>query len=299
MKPSVFEYEAPETLPEAIALLADHGDHAKILAGGQSLIPAMNFRVTAPGLLIDLNRLGELDYINLDNAGILHIGAMTRQRTVERSDLIKRHSFLLHETLPFVAHPQIRNRGTVGGSLVHADPAAELPVIMVALDARFVLTSSRGIREVAAREFFTGMFTVAAQPDEILTEIWISARPDQRFGSAFMEIARRRGDYAMMGVAALVSLDDDGYCTAAELAYLNAGDRPLRAPEIASGLIGGKADARAFEAVARNAARDAIDPMGSLHASSDYQRHLAEVLTRRALGLAFERASASRPSRIS
>jgi carbon-monoxide dehydrogenase medium subunit len=289
MKPAPFDYAAPRTLDEALALLAEHGPDAKPLAGGQSLIPAMNFRVTAPGFLVDLNRVPGLDAIRLDKDGALHIGAMTRQRAVERDEQVARFSPLLHETMPHIAHPQIRNRGTIGGSLVHADPAAELPVIAVALGATLVLTSQSGQRVVPAADFFEGMFTVALQPGELLSEIVLPPLSPHT-GTAFLEVARRHGDYAMLGLAARVQLDDAGKCRSAALVYLNAGDRPVSAPEAAGMLVGQPANPDLFAEAAEKASRDEIEPFGNMHASADFQRHLAAVLTRRALATAFERA---------
>ena len=289
MKPAPFAYSAPASLPEALEALAEHSHDAKLLAGGQSLIPAMNFRVTGPAMLIDLNRIESLSFIRREADGSLRIGAMTRQRAVERSLDVQQGWSLLAEAMPHVAHPQIRNRGTVGGSLVHADPAAELPVVMAALGAEFVLISVRGERRMAAREFFQSLFTVDAQPDEILTEIVIPPVPDST-GSAFLEVARRRGDYAMMGIAAVVSVGADGACQSATLVYLNAGEKPVIAVKAAESLAGSRGGDAAIVDAARMASQAEIAPTGNLHASADYQRHLADVLTRRALKLAFERA---------
>ena len=292
MKPAPFTYAAPASLHEALEILAEHSHDAKVLAGGQSLIPAMNFRVTAPSMLVDLNRIESLSYIRREADRTLRVGAMTRQRAIERSEEVRQGWPLLAEAIPHVAHPQIRNRGTVGGSLVHADPAAELPVVMTALGAKFVLMSVRGERTVAARDFFKGLFIVEAEPDEIMTEIVLPAMPPGE-GSAFLEVARRRGDYAMMGVAAQLGTDGDGACQSASLVYLNAGDKPIAADRAAALLIGNRPDDGQFAAAARIAAQEEIAPTGNLHASADYQRHLAQVLTRRVLKLAFERAQSS------
>jgi carbon-monoxide dehydrogenase medium subunit len=290
MKPASFEYFAPETLDDALSILGDRGDQAKLLAGGQSLIPAMNFRLAQPAVLIDLNRVSELGYVRQNGSGGLQIGAMTRQRQLERDPLIAKHTPLLHETMPFIAHPQIRNRGTLGGSLAHADPAAELPVIAVASEWRMRARSRAGERSIPAREFFLGMFATALQPDEILIEVAIPAM-SPRSGWAFMEVARRHGDYAMMGVAVLVTLGESGVCQDARLVFLNAGDGPVAAREAARRLVGEKPDAGLFEAAALEASQDEIMPLGNIHASVDYQRHLARVLTQRALGVAFRRAA--------
>ncbi|MBL8055950.1 MAG: xanthine dehydrogenase family protein subunit M [Anaerolineales bacterium] len=288
MKPAPFDYHAPASLAEALALKAQHGDDAKFLAGGQSLIPAMNFRVAQPACLLDLNGLPDLAFIRPE-AGELRLGALTRQRAVERSPLVKDHAPLLHETMPHIAHPQIRNRGTLGGSLAHADPAAELPVIAVALEARLRAQSMRGERWIAAGEFFVSLFTTALAPDELLVEIALPALPP-RTGTAFLEAARRHGDYAMLGVAAVVTLDEAGRCERARLVFLNAGEGPVEARQAAGQLAGQALTPAAAEAAAAHAAGHEINPLGGVHASPEYQRHLARVLGRRALLLAAQRA---------
>ena len=288
MKPAPFDYQAPQSLEEALSLKAQYGDDAKFLAGGQSLIPAMNFRLVQASLLVDVNGLPGLDYIREDHGGELRLGALTRQRKLERDPLVARHAPLLRETMPFIAHPQIRNRGTLGGSLAHADPAAELPVVAVALGARLRAQSTRGDRWIAVEDFFKGLFTTDLAADEMLVEVALPALPP-RTGTAFVEFARRRGDYALMGVAAVVTLDGDGVCQQARLVYLNAGDGPVSAQQAAGLLRGEKPSAKVIEAAAASAG-DEINPMGNVHASPDYQRHLARVLTRRALTLALERA---------
>lgn len=286
MKPAPFDYAAPETLAEALALLHQHGADGKVLAGGQSLIPVMNFRLAQPSFLLDVNRLPDLAYVR-QHDGRLQIGALTRHTQLEHHPLIAQHAPLVHEAMPHVAHPQIRNRGTVGGSIAHADPAAELPVLAVALDGRFLLQSQRGQRWVAARDFFTGLFETALAEDELLTAIELPvARP--RTGYAFVELARRHGDYALAGVAVSVELDDHAICRAAQLVYLNAGPTPMPAPHAAELLIG-QTITPASTAAAAAAAQQEIDPVGDIHASADYKRHLAAVLTQRALQTAVER----------
>jgi carbon-monoxide dehydrogenase medium subunit len=290
MKPSPFTYHAPQTLKAALALKAEYGDDVKFLAGGQSLIPAMNFRATQPERLIDVNGLRELDFVKTEGAE-LRLGALTRVRRLEREPLIKHWSPLLAETVPHIAHPQIRNRGTVGGSLAHADPAAELPVILLALNGRVRAQSATGSRWITADEFFITLFTTALQSDEMLAEVALPQLP-ARTGTAFLEVARRHGDYAMMGVAAVVTLDEGGACTAARLVYLNAGDKPLHAAQASAALTGHALTEAAIAEAASIASAQEIDPMGSLHASPEFQRHLANVLTKRALKLAAERATA-------
>ena len=288
MKPAPFEYHAPGSLEEVLTLKKEHGDEAKILAGGQSLVPAMNFRVVQPGLLVDLNRVAELSYIREDG-DVIRVGAMARERHLEFDSVIEKHTPLLHEAVPFIAHPQIRNRGTIGGSIVNADPAAELPMLMIALSARLKAKSVSGERWVDAKDFFAGMFTTALEPEEILVEIELPFSPP-RTGWSFLEVAPRAGDYAMMGVAALVTLDEAGKCQIAKLVYLNAGDGPVDALEAAQMLAGKTVNDVLIESVAAHASEKEINPFGNMHASVDFQRHLAKVLTRKALKTALQRA---------
>jgi CO/xanthine dehydrogenase FAD-binding subunit len=289
MKPASFEYHAPQSLEEALFLLHNHADDAKILAGGQSLVPAMNFRVVQPSALIDLNRVPELGYIHEDGE-CLRIGAMARERQLEFDSFIAKRAPLLHEAAPHIAHPQIRNRGTIGGSIVNADPAAELPVLMLALQARLKASSTSGERWIDAKDFFVGMFTTALGPDEILTEIELPFMPS-RTGWSFLEVAPRAGDYAMMGVAAWVTLDDMSKCQTAKLVYLNAGDGPVDAAEAAQLLQGGILNEELIDSAAQAASTQEINPFGNIHASVEYQRHLANVLTRKALKIAVKRAA--------
>jgi CO/xanthine dehydrogenase FAD-binding subunit len=289
MKPASFEYLAPDSLNAAMEALARHGWDAKLLAGGQSLIPVMNFRLAQPAVLIDLNRVRELDHVRPEEGGGLRIGAMTRHRTLERDPRIAELAPLLHEAAPFIAHPQIRNRGTLGGSLAHADSRAELPAVAVALRARLRLQRTGGERWVEARDFFAGLFTTLLEPDEILTEVAVPAMP-ARSGWAFQEIARRHGDYAQVGLAAVVALDEAGSCREARLVYLSVGDRPIEAREAARLLEGSVPSDEAIAAAAEKASRDEMDPTGDIHASAEFKRHLARVLTGRVLRRAFARA---------
>lgn len=288
MKPAPFEYFAPDSLEEALELKSEHGDEMKALAGGQSLIPAMNFRVAQPSVLVDLNRIGELDYIE-ERQGAIHIGAMTRQSTVEKSKLIEQHAPLLYEGMPYIAHPQIRNRGTLGGSIAHADPAAELPVLALALEAEMQINSKTGSRKVPAKQFFQGYFTVDIQANELLTEVILPRFPENT-GWSFQEISRRTGDYGMAGVAALVTLEEGPKCSKAKMVYLNVGDGPVDAVQAAESLSGATLDSKTIEAAAIIAAEKDIMPFGNIHASVEYQRHLSKILTERALSQAFERA---------
>jgi carbon-monoxide dehydrogenase medium subunit len=290
VKPAPFAWHAPESLQAALALKAQHGDAARFLAGGQSLVPAMNFRVAQPAVLVDLNRIAGLSGIAWDADGTLRIGAMTRYRQIERDAAVAARHPLLVEALAEVAHPQIRTRGTLGGNLSHADPASEMPAVMLALQARFHLASARGNREVAAADFFLAPLTIALAEDEMLTEIRIPPLPP-RSGTAFLEVARRRGDYAMMGVAVLVARDGGGRCVAARLAFLSAGPTPMPAPRAAAALLGTTLDDSAI-AAAGALAQQEVAPTGSLQAKAGYQRHLAGVLACRALTLAAARSLA-------
>lgn len=289
MKPAPFKYFAPATVEEALAHLSEYGYDAKPLAGGQSLIPTMNFRLAQPAVLVDLNTIPELFYIHPDENGGLRMGAMTRESEVEHSSLIAERAPLLHETMPHIAHPQIRNRGTVGGTLAHADPAAELPAVSVTLNGRFRLRSQREERWVSADEFFVGFFTTALEPDELLVEVALPPMPP-RTGWSFQEIARRHGDYALVGVAALVTLDDKDQCQQARVVFLSVGDGPVEAHQAADTLKGQVLTAEVIQAAAEIAARADVDPGGDIHASAEYRRHLVQVLARRALKEAVERA---------
>jgi carbon-monoxide dehydrogenase medium subunit len=294
MKPAAFKYALPRTLDEALAVKAEHGDEAMFLAGGQSLIPAMNFRLAQPAVLIDINAIEELAFIRVDeDGGDLRLGALTRHRDLQFDPLIAACQPLVHEAAPNVAHQQIRNRGTLCGNLVHADPASELPAVMLALDARLRLQSNAGERWLAARDFFLSVFTTARDDDEMLVEVALPAAAP-RTGTCFLEITRRPGDYAMMGVAAVLVLDDEGICSDARLVYCSAGETPVAARAAAAALVGGRITDDGIAAAADQAKQE-IAPVGSVHASIEFQRHLAGVVTRRALGQALARASAAEP----
>ncbi len=288
MKPAPFDYLAPSSLAEALAVMDAHGYDAKLLAGGQSLIPVMNFRLAQPALLVDLNRLPELSAVTLTPSGGLRLGSMVRQSQLEHSPVIRDAAPLLFETMPHIAHPQIRNRGTLGGSLAHADPAGELPVICVALDARFRLQRTDGDRWVTASDFFESLFTTTLEPEEILTEVELPPFP-KGAGFAFQELARRHGDYAQAGVSAVVELASDGTVARAKLVFLNLGEIPMVATESIEALIGETPSAEIVRHVAHTAAQSEIDPTDDIHASAEYKRHLAAVLGRRVLTQAIER----------
>lgn len=253
----------------------------------------MNFRLATPAVLVDLNAIPELSYIHAGEDGSVRIGSMTRHRAVERSEVIARRAPLVFETMPLIAHAAIRTRGTIGGSLAHADPAAELPAVMLALEAVIGVQSTTGRRRLPSADFFTGLFATALAPDELLIEIEIPVTPP-RSASAFQEISRRHGDFALVGVAAAVSLDDRGRCTAARIALLSVGDRPMLAEQAAAALVGETPADEVIRAAADAAAHRDIDPTSDIHASSRYRRQLAAVLTRRVLERAFARATTSK-----
>ncbi len=278
MKPPPFDYARPESLEEALDLLARHGDEAKLLAGGQSLMAMLNFRLLAPAILVDINRLDRLAGIE-EGDGRLSIGALTRHHALETSDLVAERLPVLHAAMGHVAHLAIRNRGTVGGSLAHADPAAELPAMMCLLDATLRVAGPAGTREISVHDFFTGALETALGDDEILLGIDLPSLPP---GTAwgFEEFSRRAGDFALAGVAVLV--EPTG---AVRLALLGVDETPVRAraaeAELARGALSDAAVGQAVEAL-----RAEISPLDDLHAGADYRRHLAGVLTTRALAAA-------------
>ena len=286
MKPPRFDYLLPHSLDEALGLLAQHGEEAKVLAGGQSLVPLLNFRLVRPTYLIDLNDIPGLDGIRVED-GRLTIGAMTRQRAAETSALVRERCPLLAEAMPQIGHVQIRNRGTIGGSLAHADPAGELPAVLAALDGELVLRSRGGERRLAPQQFFVGYLTTAAAPDELLIEARVPVTP-ARTGTAFMEVSRRHGDFALVGVAATLTVDPGGVCTACSIALTGVGPTPVVSRDAARALVGVKPAPDAFAEVGRRVS-GALEPDSDLHASAEYRKHLGGVLTRRALARAAER----------
>ena len=290
MKPAPFKYYAPTTVEEALAHLAEYGYDAKVLAGGQSLIPTMNFRLAQPVVLVDLNNVSELFYINPDGDGGLRMGAMTRQVQVEYDPLVAERAPLFHGAMPSIGFRQTRNRGTIGGSLAHADPAAELSAVTVALGARFQLRGQAGERWVPATEFFLGPFFTALDVGELLVEIELPPMPPCS-GWCFEEITRRHHDFAMAGVAVLVTLDaNKKQCEQAKVVLFSVGDGPVEARQAAEVLKGQSPTPEAILAAAETAANDDIDPGGDIHASAEYRRNLAKVLSRQALTQAFDRA---------
>jgi carbon-monoxide dehydrogenase medium subunit len=293
VKPPRFSYADPATLEETLGLLAQHGAEAKVLAGGQSLMPMLNFRLTRPSHVVDVNRLAALASIAAGPDGGLRVGALVRQRALERSTLIRERCPLLAQALPFVGHPQIRARGTLGGSLAHADPAAELPAVMVALDARLTLRRLGGERTVAAEDFVVGLLTTALAPDELLTEIALAPWP-ARTGSSVHEVAKRRGDFALGGVAATLTLDAQGRVARARIVGFGVGPGPVRVAEAERSVVGGAPTPAAFAEAGRLASAG-VHPSDDIHASAAYRKRLVGVLTARALtdalAAAMERAA--------
>ena len=286
MKPAPFNLLRPKSVDEALTLLQSHGDEAKVLAGGQSLVPLMNFRLAQPHNLIDLNGVEGLDQIKF-NDQTLSLGAMVRQRDVERSPAIAERLPILREAIEQVAHPAIRNRGTVGGSLVHADPSAELPLLAVALDAIFHLRSARTRRSVAAGDFYQGYLLTDIAPDELLVALDFHLPPADS-GWCCSEIARRHGDFAIVAVAVLLGCGGDRSINFARVALGGVGPAPLRMIAAEQALLGERSGAELFRG-AGDAAAQAVDPPADIHASSSYRRHLTGVLVRRALTTAASR----------
>jgi carbon-monoxide dehydrogenase medium subunit len=278
MKPARFEYHRPASLAETFDLLDRYGDDGRILAGGQSLVPALNMRLATPRAVIDINRLPGLDDIRLAPEGLV-IGALTRQEALERSPLVREHAPLLAAAVPHVGHAAIRARGTVGGSLALADPAAELPACAVALDATIRLSRRRGSRSVAAADFFRGIYTTAVEPGEVVTEIVVP--PGLGWRTGFEELARRHGDFALAGLAARLRLEGPTV-REARLVFFGVGDRPVRARSAETALTGRGPDPEALAAAGRALGRD-LDPPGDIHASPALRRHLAGVLLARVL----------------
>jgi len=286
MKPAAFDYVAAETLDEAVSALARAGGDGKILAGGQSLMPMLNFRLLRPSILIDINRIRDLGYVDA-TSDVVRIGALTRHHALEISPLIKAHLPIMTAAMQHVAHLAVRNRGTIGGSLSHADPAAELPMMAVLLDAKIKIRSLHGKRVAEARCFFTGSLTTDLKDDEIVTDVEFP-RLLPNTGWAFEEVARRAGDFALAAVGVTMSVRN-GTADRVRIGMTGVGETPLRASE-AEGLLAGKAvDAQALEAAA-SAIEVAVEPNTDLHASADYRRFLVGALARRAISVAWQRA---------
>ena len=286
MKPPKFEYHAPSTLDEALALLARYNGDAKLLAGGQSLVPLLNFRLARPAALIDLNRITSLAYIR-EHDGHVRLGAMTRQRAIEFSPVVARRLPLLREATRWVGHLPIRSRGTIGGSIAHADPSAEYPAVLTALEGEVVARGPKGERTLSSGALFETYLTTTLAPDEILTEVRLPVMAGGA-GWAFEELARRHGDFAIVGVAAAVWRS--GGRVTARLATAGAGGTPRRLRAAEEIVERDGLGAAAIEAAGRRAS-ELVEPDADIHASADYRRHLAGVLTERALKRAAERAA--------
>jgi CO/xanthine dehydrogenase FAD-binding subunit len=286
MKPPPFDYHAPQTAAEALELLGRYGADARLLAGGQSLVPLLNFRLSAPAVIVDLNHAADLAYIKEEN-GQVRMGAMTRQRAIEFSPPVKSRLPLLAEATRWVGHLPTRSRGTIGGSLAHSDPAAEYPAVAAALDAELVIRGRAGERVVRASEFFVGFMTTALQPSEMLVEVRMAAQaPDS--GWAFEEFSRRHGDFAIIGIAAMLEVEGNR-CRSARLAACGAGPTAIRLRAAEEILEQNGVDDRYIDEAAARAA-ELVDPGADLHTSAEYRRHLTRVLTRRALKRAIERS---------
>jgi carbon-monoxide dehydrogenase medium subunit len=288
MKPAPFEYHAPTSLADVSALLAEHGEECKPLAGGQSLLPMLALRLTAFAHLVDLNRVDGLSGITRTN-GTLTIGATTRQRALERDRDVATTVPLLARAAPFIGHFQIRNRGTVGGSLAHADPASELPAVALALDASFDVTGPNGRRSMAARDFFTGTWTTALDADEIVTAVHFPVAPP-RTGSAVDEVARRHGDFAIAGAVAQVTLADDGRVARAAIAMFGVAPTPARADAAEAALAGRPAAAVDPTEIERLATED-LDPTDDIHATGAQRARIAGHLAARVVARAIEEAT--------
>ena len=288
MKAAPFEYACPESLAEACQLLAEHGGDAKLIAGGQSLVPMMAMRLARPAWLVDINRLDELKRIAIEGDSMV-IGAAVRQCIVERDPVAKKNLPLLGKALKWVGHVQTRNRGTVGGSVVHADPSAEIALVACVLDATLMLRDASGAAEMPAREFFFAPMVTAIAPEQCLSEIRFPVWKEARVGCAFDEVSIRHGDFALVSACAQVALDAEGKCLRAALGIGGASPFPHALPEAVGMLVGRRLDDKAI-AEAADAAAGLIDPDGDLHATADYRRHLARVMAARVLKAALEDA---------
>lgn len=287
MIPRTFEYYAPRTLDEAIALLQKLGSDAKLLSGGQSLIPMMKLRLASPQYIVDINRIPGLDYITESN-GHLRIGALAREHQLETSDLVKSKFPILADTAKVIADPLVRSQATVCGNLAHGDPANDHPATMLALGAKVVATGPNGRREIAIEDFFPGLFTTALNAEEILTEIRIPLPPPSS-GGAYLKLERKVGDFATAGVAAQITLNSSGACERAGLGLTNVGLTPIKARKAEAFLVGKTLDESTIKQAAKLAASES-QPLDDIRGSADYKRDLVRVLAARALGRAMERA---------
>jgi carbon-monoxide dehydrogenase medium subunit len=282
-----FEYHAPRAIEEAVGLLAEHGGEAKVLAGGQSLVPLLAMRLARPAVVVDVNGIPSLDGIE-DRGEQVAFGAMVRERDAERSELVGDKLPLMAEALPLIGHVAIRNRGTIGGSVAHADASAELPAVAVAMGAEVLARSLRGDRVIPARDFFVGHFATALADDECLVELRVPIGPAGA-GWSFKEVARRHGDFALVGVAAMVTLDGASCISESRISLVGVADRPVRAAKAEASLQGAVPSREAFAAAAEEATAD-LEPASDIHGSGLFRRKLATVTVRRALATAAERA---------
>lgn len=288
MIPSSFSYSAPSTLDEALKLLGELGDEAKILAGGHSLIPMMKLRFAEPEHLVDLNNIPGLSYIKVEDV-TLKIGAMTRESDMEESDDVSNHFPIFQDAAKLIADPQVRNFGTIGGNLAHGDAANDHPAVMIALGAEVEITGSGGTRTVGINDFFFGFYTTAIQEGEILTEIRVPV-PNGKFGNAYHKTERKVGDYATGGVAVQIELDDSGTCTRAGIGLTNVNPTPLRAARSEEALVGKNISDADIESAAQMASED-CDPSDDLRGDAEYKRRVIKALTRRMIKKALERAN--------
>jgi CO/xanthine dehydrogenase FAD-binding subunit len=287
MKPPRFHYSAPHMLDEALALLDQNSEDTKVLAGGQSFVPLLNMRLASPTYIVDINHIAEMLYIEQED-GYLAIGATVRQRQVEKSILVQEKHPLLIEVIKHIGHMQVRNRGTVVGSVAHADPAAELPALLTCLNGEVLVQSIHGERVIKAGEFFTGYLSTALEPGEMLTEVRFPLiAPDS--GWAFLEFARRSGDYALVGAAAVVTPAADGHCMSAQIAYLGIAGAPIRGFDVEAAIVGTPLDETDLDAAAEAARLLVSDDMEDVHATVEYRRVLTGELTKRVLRAAWER----------
>ena len=289
MKPARFEYFAPTSLGEALELLKEHGDDAKVLAGGQSLMPLMNMRLARPKVITDINRIPSLDYISQTPEGGLVIGALARLRSVEKSSLVQERFPVLAAAMPSIGHVQIRNRGTVGGSVSHADPAAELPAMCLALDAEIVLNSTSKERILKPEDFFISHLTTAIEPGELLTEIRLPERSG-RWRWGFQEVCRRQGDFAMVGCIVLIHMDGNEICQDARIVMFGVGGTPVRIHRAEEALVGRPVDAGVLQDVAKVVSEE-LDPDSDIHASAAYRKEVGGVIARRSLEAAINRGN--------
>lgn len=285
--PTAFDYHVATSVDEALALLQQYGDDAKLLAGGHSLIPTMKLRLAQPEHLIDLGKISGLSYINEDN-GAIAVGAMTTYTTIEHSDLLQKYFALLPEGTSVIGDPQVRNRGTIGGSVAHSDPAADMPGIVLALRADILVQGQSGVRTIHADDFFTGLFETALQPSEIITELRFAV-PPAHTGSAYMKLENKASHYALAGCAAVITLDDTGTCSSASVVITGASVKPTRASAVEAALVGKKLDESTIAEAASHAA-DGLELVGDIHGSQDYRAKMAVVMARRSITRAIERA---------